>query len=75
MMRAARRSQRTTLRALVSMHDQFQLRLEHHHLLEATNAERGDSSELEVTRPFVREGLLMAESGRPPTPCRDTILQ
>ena len=50
------------LRAVVAMHDQFQLRLEHHHLLAATKAECGHPSELEVTRPVVRERLLMAQS-------------
>jgi hypothetical protein len=41
------------------MHDQFQLRLENHHLLAATKAECGHPSELEVTRPVVRERLLI----------------
>ena len=44
------------------MHDQFQLRLEHHHLLAVTKAECGHPSELEVTRPVVSERLLMAQS-------------
>ena len=44
------------------MHEQFQLRLEHHHLLAATKAECGYPSELEVTRPVVRERLFMAQS-------------
>ena len=51
---------RLLLCAVVALHDQFQLRLEHHHLLGTTNAECGHPSELEVTGPVVREGLLMA---------------
>ena len=46
------------------MHDQFQLSLEHHHLLAAAKAECGHPSELEVTRTVVRESLLMAHSSR-----------
>ena len=59
---AVRRNQLNTLRAVVAMHDQFHIRLEHHHLLEATNAECGDPSGLEVTKPVVREGFLMARA-------------